>query len=123
MLDCLQNVLHAHPLLTVDDLRGDLGLGHAKHLLPIHSPDIVHFLQSSSVSRRKSLDAGNLGCEGEVCSSLDGDPPLLLQRISLHLYLDQLLRHSERLFVILVLKSCVSYVNLTSSVTIATIPM
>ena len=41
------------------------------------------------------LDAGDLGGEGEVCPALDGDAPLLLEAVPLHLDLDQLLRHLD----------------------------
>merc|ERR1719397_1658517 len=41
--------LHLQAELAVDNLRGDLWLGHSKHLLPVNSPDVIHFLQACSV--------------------------------------------------------------------------
>merc|ERR1719312_812572 len=71
--------LENHLELAANNLLGNLWLAHVEHLFSIHSPDIIHLLQASSVSRGKSLDTCNLCSEGNILPSLHCEPPLLLE--------------------------------------------
>jgi len=85
--------LENHLQLASYNLLGDLWLGHVEHLFAIHSPDIIHLLKTSTVSRGKSLNTCNLSSEGDILPPLHCEAPLLLEGVPLHLDGDELLHH------------------------------
>merc|ERR1719430_2228352 len=89
--------LENHLELTSNYLLGDLRLSHVEHLFSIHSPNIIHLLQASTISRGESLDTCNLSSEGNILPPLYCEAPLLLEGVPLHLNCDQLLHHVEHL--------------------------
>merc|ERR1719430_2051817 len=93
--ECSSLNLENHLLFAVHNLTGNLWLGHVEDLFTIHSPDIIHLLQASTVSRRKSLDTCNLSSQGDILPPLHCEPPLLLEGVPLHLDGDHLLWHRD----------------------------
>merc|ERR1719348_1248068 len=93
--ECSSLNLENHLQFAVHNLSGDLWLGHVEHLFTIHSPDIIHLFQTSTVSRGKSLNTCNLSSEGDILPPLNHEAPLLLEGVPLHLHRDQLLHHGD----------------------------
>merc|ERR1719430_1109722 len=87
--------LENHLEWAPNNLLGDLWLAHVEYLFSIHSPDIIHLLQASTVRGGESLDTCNLSGEGHILPPLHCEPPLLLEGVPLHLNGDHLLWHRD----------------------------